>query len=73
MAVHQYSVPNAGKYILHWEISLEPWLVLLNGLCAGLQTKGLPVWFPVKAQAWAAGQVPSRGCENQPHVDIWDS
>ena len=27
----------------------------------GLQTKGLPVQFPVRAHAWVAGQVPSRG------------
>ena len=27
------------------------WLVWLNGLSAGLQTKGLPVQFPVRAHA----------------------
>ena len=27
----------------------------------GLQTKGLPVQFPVRAHAWVAGQVPSGG------------
>ena len=27
---------------------------------AGLQTKGSPVWFPVRAQAWVVGPVPSR-------------
>ena len=26
-----------------------------------LRTKGLPVRFPVRAHAWVAGQVPSRG------------
>ena len=37
------------------------WLVWLSGLSAGLQTKGLPVRFPVRAHAWVVGQVPSRG------------
>ena len=31
-------------------------------LSTSLQTKGLPVRFPVRAQAWVEGQVPSRGC-----------
>ena len=38
-----------------------PWLVQLSGLSAGLQTKGSPVGFPVRAHAWVAGQVPSGG------------
>ena len=38
----------------------EPWLVWLNGLSAGLRTKGSLVRFPVRTQAWVAGQVPSR-------------
>ena len=38
-----------------------PWLMWLSGLSAGLQTKGLLVQFPVRAHAWIAGQVPSRG------------
>ena len=33
----------------------------LSGLSAGLWTKGQPVQFPVRAHAWVAGQVPSRG------------
>ena len=37
------------------------WQVLLSGLSAGLQTKGSPVRFPVRAHAWVAGQVPSEG------------
>ena len=37
-----------------------PWLVRLNGLSAGLQTKGSPVQSPVRAHAWVVGQVPSR-------------
>ena len=39
----------------------QPWFIWLRGLSAGLRTKGLPVQFPVRAQAWVAGQVPSRG------------
>ena len=27
----------------------------------GLRTKGSPVQFPVRAHAWAAGQVPNEG------------
>ena len=38
-----------------------PWLVWLSGLSAGLQTKRSLVWFPVRAHAWVAGQVPSWG------------
>ena len=41
---------------------MVPWLVWLSGLSAGLQTKGSLDRFPVRAHAWAAGQVPSRGC-----------
>ena len=40
---------------------VQPWLVWLSGLSAGLPTKGSLVQFPVKAHAWVAGQVPSRG------------
>ena len=40
---------------------VEPWLVWLSGLSTSLQTKGPLVQFPVRAYAWAAGQVPSRG------------
>ena len=39
---------------------MEPWLVWLTGLSAGLQTQGLSVQFPVRAHAWVKGQVPSR-------------
>ena len=37
------------------------WLVGLSGLSIGLQTTGSLVRFPVRALAWVAGQVPSRG------------
>ena len=38
-----------------------PWLVLLSGLSAFLQTYGSPVWLSFRAHAWVVGQVPSRG------------
>ena len=38
-----------------------PWLVWLSGLSTSLWTEGLLVWFPVRAHAWVAGQVPSGG------------
>ena len=40
---------------------MAPGLVWLGGLSASLQTKGLPVRFPVRALARVAGQVPSWG------------
>ena len=38
-----------------------PWLVWLSVLSAELRPKGSLVRFPVRAHAWVAGQVPSRG------------
>ena len=38
-----------------------PWLVWLCELSTDLRTKGFPVQFPIRAHAWVAGQVPSRG------------
>ena len=40
---------------------VELWLVWLSGLSTSLRTEGSPVWFPVRAHFWVAGQVPSRG------------
>ena len=40
------------------------WLLWLSGLSASLQTKGLPVQFPVRAHAWVAGRLGA--CERQP-------
>ena len=45
-----------------------PWLVQLSGLSAGLRTKRVLVWFPVRAHAWVAGQVPSWGCARGNHT-----
>ena len=46
------------------------WLVWLSGLSASLQATGSLVQFPVRAHAWVEGQVPSMGCEKQPHTDV---
>ena len=35
---------------------------------AGLQTKGSPAQFPVRAYAWVAGWVPGRGCMRGNHT-----
>ena len=47
---------------------VQPWLVWLTGLSAGLQTKGSLVQFPVRAHAWVVGQVPSRGHMSSNHI-----
>ena len=44
---------------------LQPWLVWLSGLSAGLQTERLPVRFPVRAHAWVVGQVRGHARGNQ--------
>ena len=40
----------------------------LSGLSTSLRTKGSPVRFPVRAHAWVAGQVPSRGRMRSNHT-----
>ena len=40
---------------------IQPWLVWLSGLSTSLRTKGSLVRFPIRAHAWVADQVPSRG------------
>ena len=44
------------------------WPVSLSGLSSSLQTKGSLVRFPVRAHAWVASQVPSRGCMRGNHT-----
>ena len=39
----------------------KTWLVWLSGLSAGPRTERSLVWFPVRAHAWVAGQVPGWG------------
>ena len=39
----------------------RPWLACLSGLSTGLRTKVSRILFPLRAHAWVAGQVPSRG------------
>ena len=54
-----------------------PWLVWLSKLSAGLQTKGLPVRFPVREHAWVVGLAPSwrhvRGSRSMYLLHIDDS
>ena len=45
-----------------------PWPVWHIGLSDSLQTKELPVRFPVRAHAWVAGQVPSWGYVSGNHT-----
>ena len=49
-----------GNFAINKKV--EPWLMWLSGLTAGLQTIGFLVLFPVQAHAWVAGQVSSGGC-----------
>ena len=52
---------------------IQPWLVWLNGLSVGLQTKGLLVRFPVWAHASVVGQVPSPGLVRGNHTVMFPS
>ena len=47
---------------------IEPWLVWLSGLSAGLRSKGSRVRFPVRAHAWVVGQVPIMGQVGSNHI-----
>ena len=48
------------------KITWDPWLVWLSGLSTGLRTKGLQVWFLVRAHVWVTGQVSSGGMWEAP-------
>ena len=50
-----------------------PWLVWLSGLSVGLQTKGSPVRFQVRAHAWVVGQFSSRECLSGNHTGCFSS
>ena len=58
--------------LLHQKKLVQPWLVWLSGLSDVLQTKGLPVRFPVRVDAWVAVQAPIWGHVrgNKPHIDV---
>ena len=43
------------------QMVVEAWMVWLSGVSAGFPNKGSLVPLPVRAHAWVAGQVPSRG------------
>ena len=47
------------------------WLVWLSGLSTSLWTKGSLVRFPVRAHAWVAVQVPSRGSVRGNHTRMF--
>ena len=47
---------------------LLSWLVWLSGLSTGLQTKGWPVLFPVRAHAWVPGKGPRWGSTRSNHT-----
>ena len=49
---------------------MQPWLVWLSGLSAGLRTKESLVRFPVRAHVWVAGQVPSWGHVRGSHIGV---
>ena len=36
-----------------------------------LQTEGSPVWFPVRAHAWAVGHIPSTGSTRGNHTSMF--
>ena len=54
-----------GRYKINSLTGVAQWIELR------LRTKRSPVRFPVRAHAWAVGQVPSGGpCERQSHIDV---
>ena len=67
------SLRNTGRHF-RWgpfKTAKPPWLVWLSGLSTGLQTKGTPVQFPVRAHSWVVDQVPSRGCVRGNHTSMF--
>ena len=61
---------HIGSENLHFKSTSRyfPWLVWLSGLSGGLRTKGSLIWFPVRAHAWVAGQVPDGGLARSNHT-----
>ena len=72
----RYCVFTTSQDALFKNFKKLPWLIGLSGLSAGLWTERSLVHFPVRTQAWAAGQVPSWGCARGkrsmylPHTDV---
>ena len=60
------SISQAPLYSFNKE--LEPWLVWIGGLSAGLKTKGSLVRCPFRAHTWVPGWVPSRGHSRGNHT-----
>ena len=69
VGTHRGSGRWLGRKQSQLEKYLQPWLVWLSGL----NIKGLPVQFPVRAHAWVAGQVPSRGRVRGNHTLVFVS
>ena len=61
-------VPPSGNlhngihsFFFFWNIFYYPWLVWVSGLSMSLQTKGSPVWFPVRHMPGLWARSPTRG------------
>ena len=63
-----FQIPANPPERVHYTKTVWPWLVWLSRLSTGLQTKGLPVCFSVRAHIWVGGQVPSWGCTRGNHT-----
>ena len=62
ITVRPHSVnPHLEPAFIYEKFILEPWLVWLSGVSAGLQTQRSLVQFPVRAHAWVVGRVPIWG------------
>ena len=62
-ALNMHSFLHVSHTSIKWflKIRSRPWLAWLSGLSAVLQNKAPSVRFPVRARAWVASHVPSRG------------
>ena len=59
---------HSGSVPVSQDGAIWPWLVWLSGLSISLWMKRLSLGFPVKAHAWAVGQVSSRGLVRSNHT-----
>ena len=69
---YTYRKVERNIFFYRWKLLWkEPWLVWLTGLSTDLWTKGSLVWFPLRAHAWVAAQVPYGSApKRQPQIDI---
>ena len=57
----------------HPKLAISPeWCGSVDWATSGLRSCGsqASARFPVRAHAWVAGQVPSRACKRQPHINV---